>query len=256
MENNSYLYIKNISNSILSKYQRKQEEEFKKIVSDLLSRGLQSSGPAIQTCYDFGKKLVNDMLDELIDKLEDSITTLNIDLENNYIDQIFSETEDKLKCLVEESMKIRHLLTESLITLLKKYKEQLLEELICRLKSDKTRIISLNNIQKSRIDNRLIAIDKNIGQINISNGNSTINAHINQNQNNFIEEFESNINSRFGFKFLYPKTWDRSDPMNNDGNKYIHPTNEKISITGSASFSFIEDDIFEEFYRREKFLEN
>lgn len=49
---------------------------------------------------------------------------------------------------------------------------------------------------------------------------------------NFNEKnFEKETNVRFGFSFLYPKTWDRKDPpTNSDGNTYIHPKNQDIKM--------------------------
>jgi len=49
---------------------------------------------------------------------------------------------------------------------------------------------------------------------------------------NFNEEnFEKETNVRFGFSFLYPKTWDRKNPpTNSDGNTYIHPKNQDIKM--------------------------
>ncbi len=48
-------------------------------------------------------------------------------------------------------------------------------------------------------------------------------------------EFDENFfgyasNSRFGFAFIYPKTWDRQDPTNSDGNTYVNPTNPEVKL--------------------------
>ena len=37
-------------------------------------------------------------------------------------------------------------------------------------------------------------------------------------------------NVRFGFAFDYPKTWDRGDPHNVDGNMYLHPLDRQINV--------------------------
>lgn len=77
---------------------------------------------------------------------------------------------------------------------------------------------------------------------------------------NFNEEdFEKETNVRFGFSFLYPKTWDRKDPpTNSDGNTYVHPKNQDIkmlvwgnyNIEESLEKNTEEDDIPESFYTK------
>jgi hypothetical protein len=53
------------------------------------------------------------------------------------------------------------------------------------------------------------------------------NIYVNFNKDNFEKE----TNVRFGFSFLYPKTWDRKHPpSNSDGNTYIHPKNQNIKM--------------------------
>jgi len=73
------------------------------------------------------------------------------------------------------------------------------------------------------------------------------------------ENFEKETNVRFGFSFLYPKTWDRKDPpTNSDGNIYIHPKNQDIkmlawgnyNIEESLDENIEEDDIPESFIAR------
>ena len=45
------------------------------------------------------------------------------------------------------------------------------------------------------------------------------------------ENFDKETNVRFGFSFLYPKTWDRKNPpTNSDGNTYIHPKDQDIKM--------------------------
>jgi hypothetical protein len=63
---------------------------------------------------------------------------------------------------------------------------------------------------------------------------------------NFNEEnFEKETNVRFGFSFLYPKTWDRKDPpTNSDGNTYIHPKNQDIKMLAWGNYN-IEESIEE-----------
>jgi hypothetical protein len=47
------------------------------------------------------------------------------------------------------------------------------------------------------------------------------------------------INPRFGFSFLYPKEWDRRDPPNNDGNVYVHPTDERIEMRAWGGYAVV-----------------
>lgn len=42
-------------------------------------------------------------------------------------------------------------------------------------------------------------------------------------------------NLRFGFSFLYPKTWDRNSPQNIDGNTFVDPKNPEVSVFASGA---------------------
>lgn len=53
------------------------------------------------------------------------------------------------------------------------------------------------------------------------------------------DHLELEINSRFGFSFLYPKTWDRRDPHNNDGNVYVHPTDARTEIRAWGCYAVV-----------------
>lgn len=73
------------------------------------------------------------------------------------------------------------------------------------------------------------------------------------------ENFEKETNVRFGFSFLYPKTWDRKDPpTNSDGNIYIHPKNQDIKMYAWGNYNIEESleenieevDIPESFYAK------
>jgi len=59
---------------------------------------------------------------------------------------------------------------------------------------------------------------------------------------NFNEEnFEKETNIRYGFSFLYPKTWDRTDPpTNSDGNTYVHPKNQDIKMLAWGNYDIEE----------------
>jgi hypothetical protein len=49
---------------------------------------------------------------------------------------------------------------------------------------------------------------------------------------NFSEDdFSREANPRFSFSFLYPKTWDRFDPDNGDGNRYVDPVNPDVQCS-------------------------
>ncbi|HEV8515528.1 MAG TPA: hypothetical protein VGQ59_19730 [Cyclobacteriaceae bacterium] len=43
-------------------------------------------------------------------------------------------------------------------------------------------------------------------------------------------------NKRFGFSFVLPKTWDRMDPVNGDGNRVIHPKNPDVMVSFSGHY--------------------
>ena len=45
------------------------------------------------------------------------------------------------------------------------------------------------------------------------------------------EAFGVDCNTRYGFKFAFPKTWDRSDPINSDGSSYSHPKYDSVRIS-------------------------
>ena len=73
------------------------------------------------------------------------------------------------------------------------------------------------------------------------------------------DNFEKETNVRFGFSFLYPKTWDRKDPpTNSDGNIYIHPKNQDIKMYAWGNYNIEESleenieevDIPESFYAK------
>lgn len=44
------------------------------------------------------------------------------------------------------------------------------------------------------------------------------------------------FNRRFGFTFIEPTTWDRADPLNEDGSKFRHPTKTDISFSIYGSY--------------------
>ena len=52
-------------------------------------------------------------------------------------------------------------------------------------------------------------------------------------------------NGRFGFSFVEPRTWDRFDPANGDGNKYVHPTMPDVVYIASGIYDvFNETDMY------------
>ncbi len=65
-------------------------------------------------------------------------------------------------------------------------------------------------------------------------------------------DFAHDANSRFAFSFDYPKTWDRTDPANSDGNTYICPKNDFVTLRvwGSWSGALMGDATTEEFLRQ------
>jgi len=48
-------------------------------------------------------------------------------------------------------------------------------------------------------------------------------------------------NLRFGFSFIEPKTWDRLDPTNGDGNGYTHPTKPDVNISVSGHYDVLNE---------------
>jgi hypothetical protein len=48
-------------------------------------------------------------------------------------------------------------------------------------------------------------------------------------------------NPRFRFSYIEPRTWDRLDPDNGDGSKYMHPTKSNISFSVSGMHDVLED---------------
>ncbi|MCY9764398.1 hypothetical protein M5X06_08560 [Paenibacillus alvei] len=55
----------------------------------------------------------------------------------------------------------------------------------------------------------------------------------------YLDVLERESNPRFGFSYLFPKHWDRVDPVNGDGNTYIHPENNKIKILVWGSYAVV-----------------
>lgn len=53
------------------------------------------------------------------------------------------------------------------------------------------------------------------------------------------QDLETEINTRFGFSFSYPKTWDRADPANADGNSYFDPKEPGVSLTAWGGFAVV-----------------
>jgi hypothetical protein len=54
---------------------------------------------------------------------------------------------------------------------------------------------------------------------------------------------ERSSNPRFGFSFLHPAVWDRSDPANGDGNTFRHPTDARISIRAWGGYAAVSADL-------------
>jgi hypothetical protein len=50
-------------------------------------------------------------------------------------------------------------------------------------------------------------------------------------------------NSRFGFSFVHPFTWDREDPGNSDGNKFRHPTDPQVEMAAWGGYAVISPDL-------------
>jgi len=57
--------------------------------------------------------------------------------------------------------------------------------------------------------------------------------------------FDREANVRFGFSFLYPREWDRKDPMNGDGNTYVNPKNPDVKILAWGSYAVLYENINE-----------
>jgi hypothetical protein len=57
------------------------------------------------------------------------------------------------------------------------------------------------------------------------------------------EAFGVDLNARYGFRFAFPKTWDRSDPTNSDGSSYSHPKypSVRISAWGEIPIEYLTD---------------
>jgi hypothetical protein len=70
-------------------------------------------------------------------------------------------------------------------------------------------------------------------------GRSTGDARLSALSFSFDERLGLEINPRFGFSFLYPKEWDRRDPDNNDGNVYVHPTDERIEMRAWGGYAVV-----------------
>ncbi len=49
-------------------------------------------------------------------------------------------------------------------------------------------------------------------------------------------------NPRFGFSYMEPRTWDRFDPINGDGNRYVHPTKTDIIYIVSGIHEELDED--------------
>jgi hypothetical protein len=65
------------------------------------------------------------------------------------------------------------------------------------------------------------------------------------------------INPRFGFSYIEPKNWDRFDPTNNDGNRYLHPNKTDVSFAIWGMYDVFEDgNVWMSIERREKYLKN
>ena len=52
-------------------------------------------------------------------------------------------------------------------------------------------------------------------------------------------------NPRFQFSFVYPKTWDRMDPDNADGNRYLNPTEPSVQCTFWGGHAVVTADLQE-----------
>lgn len=86
----------------------------------------------------------------------------------------------------------------------------------------------------SRITDIIKFIDNLIGLIHKRNNKTEVYKIENSN-------LHRTSNPRFGFSFVEPRTWDRIDPDNEDGNRYFHPTKECVSFSISGIH-----DVFEE----------
>ncbi len=56
-------------------------------------------------------------------------------------------------------------------------------------------------------------------------------------------DFNREANPRFLFSFLYPKTWDRFDPENGDGNRYRDPKNSDIHCSFWGSLAVLSPNL-------------
>jgi hypothetical protein len=64
-----------------------------------------------------------------------------------------------------------------------------------------------------------------------------------QHQTVAIQELDTEVNSRFGFSFSYPHTWDRSDPANADGNSYTDPKDQRVSFSAWGGFAVVTQNL-------------
>lgn len=53
------------------------------------------------------------------------------------------------------------------------------------------------------------------------------------------EDLERETNPRFGFSFLYSKTWDREDPMNANGNTFVDPKNPEVRMSTWGAYGVV-----------------
>lgn len=59
------------------------------------------------------------------------------------------------------------------------------------------------------------------------------------------DDFDRQANSRFSFSFPYPKTWDRFDPENADGNRYVDPVNPDVQCSFWGNLSISSSNLWE-----------
>lgn len=52
-------------------------------------------------------------------------------------------------------------------------------------------------------------------------------------------DFSREANPRFGFSFVYPKTWDRHDLDNADGNRYVNPTDTDVQCSFWGGYAVV-----------------
>lgn len=90
-----------------------------------------------------------------------------------------------------------------------------------------TSLIFAFGVILSRIADIIKLIDNIIGIINKRKNKTEVFKIENSN-------LQRTSNPRFGFSFVEPRTWDRFDPDNGDGNRYLHPTKESVSFSVSG----------------------